>query len=114
MLSALRRYRRDRSISKARKKEGFPAKPVAYTGRTIDMMKSMWGWSIGGFHYVESTDSFRVHGWCTPRPKPGDQIKVNVKGEPEFFFVLNVEYVRDPDDMFFANLEVPARFRKSL
>ena len=95
-------------IKKARKKKGWP-KEVVPTSRVIDMTSSRrgWGWDIFGWKYEEETDSIHLGGWCSPRPKPGDFIKVELQksGTMNFMFV-NVDYCLDPQDMWKGDVEV--------
>lgn len=90
-------------IRLARRRAGIPVK-VAPTGRVIDMVPSRWGWSLNKWAYDEATDTVRTGGWCHPRPFVGDELIVQ-EGAPRVV-VLKVEYARDPDDMWYANVGI--------
>lgn len=101
-------------VKKARRKKGIPMS-VKPTGRVIDMTKSIWGWSLCKWEYDAATDTVRTGGWCSPRPQPGDILEVAMKkGDNAQVICLTVEHLRDPDDMWWANVQAaPADTKES-
>jgi hypothetical protein len=86
-----------------RYRAGIPMS-VKPTGRTIDMTKPTWGWSLWKWDFDKVTETVRTGGWCYPRPMVGDRIQT-VEGQGPVI-VLAVEYCRDPDDMWFATVGI--------
>lgn len=69
---------------------------------TYDTRSSFWGNNV----VWNSVANRRVHGWCEPRPVRGDILKSPMKsGRVGLFVFTDVEYCRDPHDMFFATVE---------
>lgn len=49
--------------------------------------------------------TFRIVGWLPQRPKHGDKLIYDVEsGRKAVGYIVNVEYCRDPRDMFFADV----------
>jgi hypothetical protein len=98
-------------VKKARKSAGWQ-KDVKPTGRVIDMTARNcgWGWDFYGFKYDRETESITISGWCSPRPKVGDVIEMDLRlgGRTRFTFA-HVKYVRDPEDMWKAHIVDPVR-----
>lgn len=68
---------------------------------TYDMREKWWGNSV----CWNNVELRRVHGWCEPRPVRGDILKSPMKsGRIGLFIFTDVEYCRDPSDMFFATV----------
>ena len=50
-------------------------------------------------------DSFRIRGWLPVRPNEGDKLIYEVAGDRKAVgYIVNVKYMRDPQDMFFADV----------
>jgi hypothetical protein len=77
--------------------------------RTYDTREQFWGNSVQWTNY----QAMRVHGWCEPRPTRGDILKAPMKsGRVGIFIFKDVEYCRDPQDMFFATV-APFEFEEA-
>ena len=60
-----------------------------------------WGDRIGWSDYPK-----RINGHLSQKPSKGDYITCEMKsGKIGVFRVASIEYCRDPQDMFFANVE---------
>lgn len=72
--------------------------------RVYDMSNHKgWGDSI----CISRVDgsNFRIHGWLAVRPNDGDKLIYDVQGNKKAMgYIVNVEYCRDPADMFFADV----------
>lgn len=61
-----------------------------------------WGNCIN-FTTDECTE---IEGWLTPRPNNGDELQVKMKsGKIGRYEIIDIDYMSDPRDMFFANLK---------
>lgn len=89
-------------IYRARKKRGIPRKIVP-TGHEISMVRRGWGHDLCKWEYSDDLALIRTGGWCSPRPRVGDRIRIlAANGVERAVMVYAVEYLRDPDDMFWA------------
>jgi hypothetical protein len=73
------------------------------TGK-VWVMKDHQGWGnrIGWF----DTDELKLSGHTTPRPEIGDELQAETESHKVMRYVFtDVEYVRDPRDMWFATVE---------
>lgn len=72
--------------------------------RVYDMSKHKgWGNSIC-INRVDGSN-FSIYGWLAVRPKKGDKLIYDVEGNKKAIgYIVNVEYCRDPPDMFFADV----------
>lgn len=78
--------------------------PQCYT------MGGGWGdrieWSTADqFIGMEHKTTFRCHGWKHRRPRAGDTLKAEFHNSWITFEFTDVEYCRDPSDMFFATVK---------
>lgn len=76
---------------------------IVPTGRIINMWKHTgWGNSIS----FTDWEKRRLVGHLPNRPKIGDEIRSKMEsGEIGRFLVSEVEYCRDPKDMFFCTVK---------
>ncbi len=64
-----------------------------------------WGDSIEINKLYDNRSSFRIVGWLKRLPKTGDKLLYNTEsGRIASGYIVNVEYCRDPRDMFFADV----------
>lgn len=83
-----------------KRKQKFPEP----TGNVVSFVQSTWGHSITVRERGKDKNGLlwlKGSGWCYPRPKLGDWIVIPGAGGEEWRFrITEIEYVRDPDDMF--------------
>lgn len=78
-----------------------PARARA-NARTYDTREGFWGNSVQWFDAATR----RVYGHCEPRPVCGDVLKsAMASGRVGLFVFIDVEWMRDPPDMFFGTVE---------
>jgi hypothetical protein len=89
------------------KKEKTPT-PVV----THDFTMSFWGHAIHwGFGERKEDGTQHVMGHSTPQPHDGDELLVKMKsGKVAVYKCANVEYMRDPEDMWEADI-TPVRYK---
>lgn len=77
-------------------------RPIKLTGYVYEADRhNGWGNSIQWSDY----DKRRVVGWLQRRPKVGDEIRFKMEsGKTARYAVVIVEYMGDPNDMFFADV----------
>lgn len=76
-----------------------------------------WGNSITWLETPNSEewDSGRITGWTHPRPNEGDILFVSMKsGKVAQYILHNVDYMSDPNDMFFADTYAYEYYKGSL
>ncbi len=72
----------------------------------------LWGDRID-FMRLNPDGSFRIVGWLARRPCGGDKLIYYVEsGRKAVGYIVNVEYCRDPRDMFFADV-IPYDYHES-
>lgn len=97
-LKELRREYRKRSLRKKMKR--INPNPKEY--RIWE--HQFWGNQIS-IRRVNKNGSFRIVGWLSRRPNHGDKLIYDVEsGRKAVGYIVNVEYCRDPRDMFFADV----------
>ncbi len=63
-----------------------------------------WGDSIQ-INKIYDNGSFRIVGWLKRLPKTGDKLLYDTEsGKILSGYIVNVDYCRDPGDMFFADV----------
>lgn len=72
-------------------------------------MGGVWGnrieWSdLTQFADMHSRETFRCHGWKSPRPNAGDTLLAEFESSWITFEFVSVDYCKDPADMFFATV----------
>ena len=72
-------------------------------------MGGVWGSRIEWFDITEFTnidarETFRCHGWKSPRPNVGDTLLAEFESSWITFEFVSVHYCDDPADMFFASV----------
>jgi len=82
----------------------FSRKPKlpAYTGKTIDMTKTYWGHNIMSVYRKEDEKQPTYTGLIivSPGPNVGDYIKWQTTYGFAYGLVTEVEWLRDPHDMY--------------
>jgi hypothetical protein len=82
-------------------------KPIAKTGRVIDMTRTTWGHN---FSMIGEVDGYRTAFlWCTPGPKAGDQIKWKTNYGFAILDIVESEWTVNVDDMYKVKLVVAER-----
>lgn len=76
---------------------------IIQTGEIINLWEhNSWGNSV----YFSDFKNRKITGHLSPRPKVGDEIRSKMSnGKIGRFLVKEIEYCRDPNDMFFCNVE---------
>ena len=69
--------------------------------RMIDYRKKCWGHNIE-FMETNKDGSFKVYGWCSPRPKEGDLFLHKFQKGIGVCILMDIELCNDPADMYFA------------
>lgn len=70
-------------------------------GKTWETAKYK-GWGLSLSYHSRTDEGHKWVGWLPVPPKPGDLIEHPTSSGMARFKVLEVERVRDPDDMFWA------------
>ena len=84
----------------------FKGSDTVKEGHLHDFRSSYWGHSIVFEGKGKRKDSFEVHGWVTPSLEVGDVFLHQAGKGLAVFYVLSVESVNDPKDMFFATVGI--------
>ena len=76
------------------------------TGRYINMWEhSVWGNNICFADYDKGRKINKIVGWLSIKPVVGDEIRSKMQsGKIARYLVVSVDYCRDPQDMFFADV----------
>ncbi len=80
--------------------------------RTIDMLRKTWG------HNIETMSNdgeghLKFAIWCTPGPKPGDEIMYEVEYGTNRVRVDDVRWTGNVDDMYFIEVTVIERIPRA-
>ena len=68
-----------------------------------------WGDAINVRNWKDGSEIQRVVGWKTRRPVQGDRLRIPMtSGKTALFEFVEVEYLSDPPDMFFADVKFVA------
>lgn len=80
----------------------FQERQRALRGTRVYKIGGGWGSSINW----SGESNTRVHGWKTPRPHAGDRLHADMQsGRTGVYIFTKVDPCRDPEDMFFADVE---------
>lgn len=93
-----------------------PSRPVRTTEppEFDDVIGGCWGNKIEWFTCDFANEDFKVAGWkpLEDAPQVGWVIKAEMSQSWVWFEIIEIDWQRDPADMFFARLEPIAQQRK--
>ena len=84
----------------------FKGSETVKEGHIYDFRSNFWGHSIVFDGKGKKSNSQKVHGWVTPHISPGDIFLHQATKGLAVWYVLEVENVKDPSDMFFATVGI--------